>query len=77
MKKSYIGISQIIRGESEKKKIGNHCSTVTRYTKIRKTTLGAIQKIRVKLGGREGSCYLTQNVTVGEGGVQKFYTRQF
>ncbi len=30
--------------------------------------LGAIQKIRVKIGGREGSSHLTRNVTVGEGG---------
>jgi hypothetical protein len=26
-------------------------------------------KTRVKMGGREGSSHLTQNVTVGEGGV--------
>ncbi len=30
--------------------------------------IGAIQKIRVKLGGREGSRNLTKNVKVGEGG---------
>jgi hypothetical protein len=34
--------------------------------------LGAIQKIRVKIGGREGSSHLTQNVTVREGGVLAF-----
>ena len=38
--------------------------------------LGAVQKIRVKIGGREGSCHSTQNVTVGEGGVQQFNTWQ-
>jgi len=35
---------------------------------------GAIQKIRVKKGGREGSSDLTQNDTVGEGGVCQFNT---
>jgi hypothetical protein len=38
------------------------------------SALGVIQKIRVKIGGREGSCHLTQNVTVGEGGVRQFNT---
>jgi hypothetical protein len=30
--------------------------------------LGAIQKIRDKIGEREGTSHLTRNVTVGEGG---------
>jgi hypothetical protein len=34
-----------------------------------KNLLGAIQKIRVKIGGRGGVSNLTQNVTGGEGGV--------
>ena len=38
------------------------------------TFLGAIQKIRVKIGGREGYSQLTHNVTVGEGGVLAFNT---
>jgi len=30
----------------------------------------------VKIGGREGSCHLTKNVTVGQGGVKQFNTGQ-
>jgi hypothetical protein len=38
--------------------------------RLLKAILGAIQKIRVIIGGRGGgSSNLTQNVTVGEGGV--------
>jgi len=36
---------------------------------VQNNDLGAIQKICVKLGGREGSSDLTHNVMVGEGGV--------
>ncbi len=36
--------------------------------------LGAIQKIRVKIGGSEVFSHLTHNVTVGEGGVLEFNT---
>ncbi len=39
--------------------------------------LGVVQKIRVKIGEREGSANLTQNVTVGERGVHQFNSRQF
>jgi hypothetical protein len=39
--------------------------------------LGAIQKIRVKLGGTEGSSHLTQIDTRGEEGVHQFNTCQF
>ncbi len=39
--------------------------------------LGVIQKIRVKIGGREGSSELTQNVTMGKEGVHQFNTLQF
>ena len=35
---------------------------------------GAIQKIRVKIGGRGESSNLTQNATVGEGGVWQINT---
>jgi hypothetical protein len=34
-------------------------------------SLGAIQKIRVKIGGEGVFGQITQNVTVGEGGVKQ------
>jgi hypothetical protein len=36
--------------------------------------LGAVQKIRVQMGGRGGYSKMTQNVTVGGGGVLEFNT---
>ncbi len=59
------------------KKINIHPKDRQNLSQHSKVIIGVIQKIRVKIGGREGYINLTQNVTVGEGGVYQFNTWQF
>ncbi len=68
-----LKVVQFYQGHIKMFRLGNY--TVSRLQlKQLKHTFGAIQKIRVQMGGRGGFYKMTQNVTVGGGGVLDFNT---